>query len=102
MPRQHERVPFHKEIILEFASGRRESRISDLSEGGCYVETWAPVRAGDAVGFDIQLPSGEVVPVVGEVTYAFEGMGFGVKFLEMNDDRRRFIRELVESELAVA
>ena len=102
MPRQHERVPYLSEIVLDFASGRREARISDLSEGGCYVESWACVGPGDTVRFELQLPSGEAYAVVGEVTYAFEGMGFGVKFLEMDDSLRGRIGELVESEAVVS
>ena len=98
MPRQHERVPFLTEVVLEFASGKREARISDLSEGGCYVESWAGVNPGDTVRFEMQTPAGESLPVVGEVTHAFEGMGFGVKFLDMNEAMRLRIRELVEAE----
>ncbi len=98
MPRQHERVPYLTEVVLEFASGKREARISDLSEGGCYVESWAGVMPGDTVRFEMQTPAGESLPVVGEVTYAFEGMGFGVRFLEMDDAMRRRIIELVEAE----
>ena len=86
---------------MEFASGRREARVSDLSEGGCYVESWAGVRPGDTVQFEMQTPSGETLPLVAEVTYAFEGMGFGVKFLEMDDELRRRICELVEAEAVV-
>ena len=101
MPRQHERVPYLTEVTLDFASGKREARISDLSEGGCYVESWASVNPGDTVQFEMQISSGESVPVVGEVTYAFEGMGFGVKFLDMDDEVHRRICELVEAEAVV-
>ena len=101
MPRQHERVPYLTEVVLEFASGRREATVSDLSEGGCYIESWAGVQPGDTVQFEMQMPSGESMPIVGEVTYAFEGMGFGVKFLEINDELRQRIRELVEAEALV-
>ena len=90
------------EIVLEFASGRREARISDLSEGGCYVECWAGVQPGDTVQFEIQLPAGETMPVVGEVTYAFEGMGFGVKFLGLGEEHVRRVRELVAAEAVVS
>lgn len=96
MPREHERVPLVAEVLLEFASGRREVRISDLSEGGCYVETWATVRAGDPVRFEIVLPNGGgKLPVAGEVAYAFDGMGFGVKFLGMGEEPLERVREMV-------
>lgn len=103
MPREHERVPYLTEVVLEFASGRREARVSDLSEGGCYVESWAVgVRVGDTVGFELQMPGGALLPVVGEVAYATEGMGFGVKFLGQDEMTRSRIREFVEAEAAVS
>ena len=87
---------------MEFASGKREARISDLSEGGCYVESWAGVGPGDTVQFEMQTPSGESLALVGEVTYAFEGMGFGLKFLDLNEKLRQRISELVEAEKLIA
>jgi len=98
MPRQHERVPYLTETVLEFASGRREARISDLSEGGCYVECLCPVRPGDVVRLEIGLPGAvAAVPVEGEVTYTFEGMGFGVRFVNLSDDAGLRIGCLVAS-----
>ena len=98
MPRQHERVPYLTEIVLEFASGRREARISDLSEGGCFVECLCSVRPGDAVRFDLRVPgASDAVPVEGEVTYVFDGMGFGLKFSRLTDEAGLRIGCLVAS-----
>ena len=98
MPREHERVPYLTEILLDFESGRHEARISDLSEGGCYVDCWAGVQPGDTLQFEIVLPDGGRLPVIGEVAYAFEGLGFGVKFAEMGETERGALRELVAAE----
>ena len=101
MPRQHERVPYLTEVVLEFASGRREARISDLSEGGCYVDSWAGVRPGDTVRFEMQTPAGDLLPLVGEVAYVFEGAGFGLRFLDLGNDTRHRICELMKLEETV-
>ena len=101
MPRQHERVTFFTEVSLEFASGRREARISDLSEGGCFVECIAAVRPGELVHLTITMLDGTAVPAVGEITYAFDGMGFGLRFTDLTEDARRRLTEFVSSRAAL-
>lgn len=101
MPRKHERVTFFTEVSLEFASGRREARISDLSEGGCFVECIAAVRPGESVRLTIMMHDGTAVPAVGEITYTFDGMGFGLRFTDMTDDARRRIVEFVSARAAL-
>ncbi len=101
MPRKHERVTFFTEVSLEFASGRREARISDLSEGGCFVECIAAVRTGETVRLTITMLDDTEVPAVGEITYAFEGMGFGLRFTDLTDDARRRITEFVTARTAL-
>lgn len=101
MPRKHERVTFFTEVSLEFASGRREARISDLSEGGCFVECIAALRPGEIVRLTITMLDDTEVPAVGEITYAFEGMGFGLRFTDLTDDARRRIIEFVTARAAL-
>ena len=102
MPRQHERVTFFTEVSLEFASGRREARISDISEGGCFVDCIAAVRPGDRVSLEIDFPDGTAVLAEGDITYAFDGMGFGVRFTDLADDARRRIADFVSARASIA
>lgn len=95
MPRQDERVSFLTEVALEFASGRRTVRISDISMGGCYMESIIQVQQGEHFSFDITSTDGEAVRFDGEVAYVFDGMGFGVKFLDLNDHCRRFLLKII-------
>ena len=95
MQRKQVRVPFLTEITLEFASGRREARISDLGEGGCYVECVAPVRPGEIVRLELRMADGRGVPATGEVKYVFQGMGFGVGFVSPSDELQTLINELL-------
>jgi hypothetical protein len=101
MPRKHERVTFFTEVSLEFASGRREARISDLSEGGCFVESIAAVRPGERVRLTIMMLDGAEVPAAGEITYTFDGMGFGLSFTDLSDDSHRRIAEFVSARTAL-
>lgn len=96
MPRKDERVSFLTEVNLEFASGKREGRISDISRGGCYVETMVPVQSGERFNLEIRASDGQSANFDGEVAYVFEGMGFGVKFLNVDDDKQRFLDRIIE------
>ena len=100
MPREHERVSYFTETVLESASGKREARISDLGPGGCYIDSIAGVQTGESVSFDIVKPPDTRMNFSGEVAYIFPGNGFGVKFTELTDEKRRFIDELIKSSQA--
>ena len=89
--REHERTSFLTEMFLEFASGRRQVRVTDVSTGGCYVETIVSVQVGEEVKFELSHPDGHLVPFTGEVAYHFEGSGFGVKFTNLNDEQKAFL-----------
>ena len=80
MPRQHERINHLAEIVLESASGRHPARISDISSGGCYIDTILEVNVGDEIAFEIQKPDGTSQRLTGTVAYHLAGMGFGVRY----------------------
>jgi hypothetical protein len=83
------------EIELESASGKREARISDVSEGGCFVDTIVIVRPGEEVTLSGKLDSGETLNVRGKVAYVLDGFGFGVEFIELTDDSRKAIDKIL-------
>jgi hypothetical protein len=97
MPRQQERVPYLKEITLECASGKREARISDLSPGGCYIDSIVAVVEGEPVSLSIKTESGDALSFAGEVAYVLNGMGFGVRFTDLNDERKAFLGQIVSA-----
>jgi hypothetical protein len=96
MPRQNERVTFLTEVDLEFASGKRSARISDISMGGCYMESIIQVQKGERFDFDITSTTGESARFAGEVAYVFDGMGFGVKFIDLDDSSRTFLQRIID------
>lgn len=96
MPRQEDRKDFIAEIVLESASGRREARVSDISAGGCYIDTIVGVRDGETVNFDLIYPNGGRLAFTGEVAYHFEGVGFGVKFINLTDEQKLFLERILK------
>jgi len=95
MPRQDERVSFLKEVHLEFASGRRLARISDISMGGCYLESIIQVQKGERFSLEIISTNGDSARFTGEVAYVFDGMGFGVMFVDPDETARKFLEKVI-------
>jgi Tfp pilus assembly protein PilZ len=95
MYRKQERITFLTEIVLTFLSGRRQARISDLSVGGCFVDSIVDVREGEEVEVELKLPSGEKLPLLGRVAYVLPGNGFGVAFVNVPEERQKILDDLV-------
>ena len=91
MPRRHERRSIRKEISLRSASGRRETRISDLSLGGCYIESISVYGPGEAVEFDLQDETGRTLHFTGTIAYVLDGQGFGLNFTNLTQDHLEFL-----------
>jgi hypothetical protein len=86
------------EAVLEAASGLRESRISDLSLGGCYVESMTDFSPGESVAFDLVDTVGATVGFTGEVAYVLEGFGFGLRFTNLSPDQLQFLRNAIDEQ----
>ena len=97
MPRKEERYTFLKEVQLEFASGKRDARISDISPGGCYVDTIAQIPVGEPLSLTLTGLNGEILNFNGRVAYVLDGMGFGVEFTDLTDAHREFLGQVIRS-----
>lgn len=93
--REHPRVSAPLSVILDCSSGKREVRVSDLSVGGCYVDSIAGVGAGERVGLKLILPGDRSEQIYGTVVYVHEGIGFGVQFNDMNREQRTVLEQLI-------
>ena len=93
--RSDERVSTNLPARWDGLSGRNEARIEDLSMSGCFVNSKGRVDVGENVGIEIKLPSGEWLPLRGEVASYMAGTGFGVLFTFLTDDEGQALRELI-------
>lgn len=96
--RRHPRVPALFEVEWEGAAGRYEARTSDLSEGGCFVDTIAPASPGEEITFRLRLPAGYRLELRGVVTYHYPNTGFGVRFEAASPEDRKRLEWLVKAE----
>jgi PilZ domain len=71
------------------------ARVTNLSEGGCYLDTVGEVMRGEIVGFRVMLPDGDFLYVEGEVRHYTPGVGFGVQFSELNDEQEANLKRLI-------
>jgi hypothetical protein len=97
MPRKLDRFTYLKEVVLEFTSGRRMARISDISAGGCYIDTIVQVIVGDPLTIHITATDGSSMPFDGKVAYVLEGFGFGVEFINLSDEHTEFLKRVLAS-----
>ncbi|HUL71582.1 MAG TPA: PilZ domain-containing protein [Vicinamibacterales bacterium] len=84
--RQHQRLGRPFEGSWQGASGANKCRISDLSIGGCFVETLAAPTSGEQTRVTILLGADHSMTFSGKVVYVEPRMGFAVKFHELSGD----------------
>jgi hypothetical protein len=93
--RRNERKRILREARWESMSHTHEVRVDDVSLGGCFVNTYGKVELGEYVDLQIQLPSGEWLPVRGRVASYQPGVGFGLSFDSMNEKETATLKSLI-------
>jgi len=86
--RLHPRVAMRLEVRREGISGRNHEKTTDVSEGGCYIESISKVVVGQHIRFQIQLPGGSWMPLSGTALYQQPHLGFGVQFMNLTEEDR--------------
>lgn len=82
-------------VLMESSSGRREARVSDLSTGGCFVDSIAQVRVGEIIRFKLSLSEDRTEDLTGKVAYILDTFGFGIKFIDLSAEQEARIGEIV-------
>ena len=95
------RTSQRKRILLEAKwesmSSHHEARVDDVSLGGCFVNTYGKVELQEEVNLEIQLPSGEWLPLRGKVASYQPGVGFGISFTSLSEKETAALKELILS-----
>jgi hypothetical protein len=97
LPREDERFPYFTEIMLESGAGVRGARMSDVSAGGCYIDTISPAIEGESVSFEFKDSSGDRLRFTGTVAYVLPNMGFGIKFTDLTDEHKTAIDGIIKA-----
>jgi hypothetical protein len=96
--RKHMRVPLLVEVAWEGAAGKYEARTSDISLGGCFIDTIGQMAIGETISFKLCLPASEGIELQGEVMYELPRAGFGVRFASLSDDQRDRLEAIIKAQ----
>jgi hypothetical protein len=84
--RKHQRLGRPFDGTWKGSSGANKCRVSDLSIGGCFVETLATPTAGEETHVTITFGAEHSMTFSGAVIYVEPKMGFAVKFHELTGE----------------
>lgn len=95
--RQHKRVTRPFEGNWTGASGANTCRISDVSLGGCFVQTLAAPSAGEETQVTITFGKDVSMTFAGTVIYVEPGMGFAVRFNKLEGEGSDEVKRLIDA-----
>lgn len=93
--RKEERLEVCLDAVWDGKSGNYIARVTDLSEGGCYVDTLGEAHVGEILSFKLQLPAGEYLQLTGEVAHETPPLGFGMRFVYLSDEQTEKLRSII-------
>jgi hypothetical protein len=82
------RLSVSLDAVWDLKEDRHTAKVTDLSEGGCYLDSVGEVMTGEIVAFRVLLPDGDWLYLEGEVRHHRAGVGFGVQFIDLDDQQR--------------
>jgi PilZ domain len=83
------------EAKWESMSRTHEARVDDVSLGGCFVNTFGRVELNEPVNVQINLPGGEWLSLSGRVASYQPGVGFGMCFDSLSEEKLATLEELI-------
>jgi hypothetical protein len=92
--RAKQRLSVHLDAMWDSSTQAHSARITNLSEGGCFLDSVGEVRRGEIVGFRVLLPDDDWLYLEGEVRH-HSADGFGVQFVELNEEQTEKLQWLL-------
>ena len=83
------------EAKWESMSRTHEARVDDVSLGGCFVNTYGRVELNEEINLEMELPSGEWLSLSGHVASYQPGVGFGMAFDSLSEEKFAKLEELI-------
>ena len=93
--RNEKRLEVCLDAVWDGNSGNHSARVTDLSEGGCYVDSLGESQVGEVLNIKLQLQSGDWLELSGEVAHQMPPMGFGVRFVDLTSDQLQKLRSVL-------
>jgi Tfp pilus assembly protein PilZ len=94
--RSRKRWDVSLDAVWDGKSGNYTARITDLSDGGCYMDSLSEVTIGEVLTLKLNLPNGEWLELTGKVAHHTPPVGFGVRFVDLSDEQLESLRNFIE------
>jgi hypothetical protein len=98
--RESRRVSYACEVVctgVGMGASPLNPRISDLSATGAFIDCMTQIPKGAKLKVKFTL-GGREINTTAEVAHSMPSFGMGVKFLDLGDEDRRLIEELVRTQ----
>ncbi|HEX6047482.1 MAG TPA: PilZ domain-containing protein [Pyrinomonadaceae bacterium] len=83
------------DVVWDGKSGNYTARITDLSDGGCYMDSLCEVTMGELLTLKLSLPTGEWLELTGQVAHHTPPVGFGVRFVNVSPEQLKALRDFI-------
>ena len=91
--REYKRFPYREDILID---GANLCSSMDISEGGIYISAIQLFEKDTVI--DVTIPfKGEKLVVKGKVQHFQRGIGMGIMFVDLTEDQKAAIKEIIES-----
>ena len=90
--RSQKRLEVCLHAVWDGNSGNYSARITDLSEGGCYVDSLGQAQVGEVLKIKLQFQNGDWLELSGEVAHQMPPLGFGVRFVNLDPEQLEKLR----------
>src|SRR5688572_14451248 len=94
--RSKPRLSVHLDAVWHADEEKHSARITDLSDGVCDLDTVGEVMVGEIVAVRVLFPDGDRLYPEGEVRHHRHGMGFGVQFVDLNEEQMENLSRLLK------
>lgn len=84
------------DAVWDGKSGNYTARITDLSDGGCYMDSLSEVTLGELLTLKLSLSTGEWLEVKGQVVHHTPPVGFGVRFVDLSAQQLKALRMFIQ------
>jgi hypothetical protein len=86
------------EAYWEGLSGRHQARISDLSLGGCFIDSLGKAEVGEFTLLSMKMPDGAELRLRGQVASVDPLTGFSIAFTYLTEDEQQALTQLLSDQ----
>jgi hypothetical protein len=98
--RQHIRFSLDIPAIIYTRFGeKQETKLQQISIGGCFTGWEENIYTGDEFRMEIELPNGNYLPLQCRALYRFDHTGIGVRFVDVCEFEQELISKIIAHRL---